>query len=234
MPLSCCADRSEGFSLVDNALYHVMLDGRRVGPYDRRTIVGMRIKKTLTSEHVLIGANGSQLTVRDLVRRQEDGNEPFEPSRSGSYSVVQAVHSAWLAEVQGRGFDIPAFKGEVEVRVQTKALRIAGRYRSGFGWKEGRIKVPVHDVVHARLRGSVADIWLRHTENKPLQRLGLELFTPESAAEFVQSLPHATPWTGAEPRKGRPPGAHPLVWGAIIGSTLLVGGILVWALTRPV
>lgn len=28
------------------SIYHVLLEGRTVGPYDRRTIVGMRIKKT--------------------------------------------------------------------------------------------------------------------------------------------------------------------------------------------
>jgi len=35
---------------VDQTIYHVLLEGRKVGPYDRRTIVGMRIKKTLTSD----------------------------------------------------------------------------------------------------------------------------------------------------------------------------------------
>lgn len=218
---------------MDDALYHVMLEGRPVGPYDRRTIVGMRIRKTLTSDHVLVGTDGGQLTVGDLVRKPK-GAAGFEPSRSGSYSVVQAVHAAWLAEVEGRGFPIPAFQGELEVRVQTKALRIAGRYRRGFRWKEGRVKVPVQDVVHARVRGSVADVWLRPGEGRPLQRLGLELFTPESAAELVQSLPGATPWQGAEPRKAPPPGTHPLLWGAVIGTTIVVGAILVWVMIRRV
>ena len=43
---------------VDKPVYHVLLDGRRVGPYDRRTIVGMKVRKTLSSKHVLVGADG--------------------------------------------------------------------------------------------------------------------------------------------------------------------------------
>ena len=53
---------------MDNPVYHVVLEGRTIGPYDRRTIVGMRIKKTLTSEHTVVTADGVQLTVGDLLK----------------------------------------------------------------------------------------------------------------------------------------------------------------------
>src|SRR4029453_7832312 len=55
---------------LDRSIYHVLLEGRTVGPYDRRTIVGMRIKKALASDHVLIGADGDRLTVADLIHRR--------------------------------------------------------------------------------------------------------------------------------------------------------------------
>ena len=63
---------------MENARYHVLLEGRRVGPYDRRTIVGMRIKKALTSADVLVTAEGGQLTVgaENVVTR---GRNPFSP-----------------------------------------------------------------------------------------------------------------------------------------------------------
>ena len=45
-------------------MYHVVLEqGRTLGPFDRRTIVGMRIKKALTSKHVLVDSAGTRLTV---------------------------------------------------------------------------------------------------------------------------------------------------------------------------
>jgi hypothetical protein len=175
---------------VDQTIYHVLLEGRTVGPYDRRTIVGMRIKKTLSSEHVLIGTDGAQLTVADLIRQRRP--TPFNPERSGSFSVVQATYAASLLEVEGRGMDIPRFKGEIEARVQGEVLRLAGRFRRGLGCKEDRVKIVLKDVVHARVRNSQVELWLRTGKAEKLQRLALELFTPEAAGELVQWLPAAT------------------------------------------
>ena len=100
-----------------------------MGPYDRRTIVGMRIKKALTSDHVLIGADGGRMKVADLIHRPRPAS--FNPERSGSFSLVQATYAASLLHVEGRGMDIPRFKGEIEARVQSDVLRLAGRFRKG-------------------------------------------------------------------------------------------------------
>jgi hypothetical protein len=178
---------------VDQPLFHVLLEGRKVGPYDRRTIVGMRIKKTLTSDHVLIGVDGTQLTVADLIGRPAP--KPFNAERSGSFSIVHATFPASLLEVEGKGVDIPAFKGEIEARVQADVLRLAGRFRHGLGWKEDRIKLTLKDVVHARVKGTQVELWLRGADNKgPLQRVCLELFTPEAAGDLVEWFTSATPY----------------------------------------
>lgn len=219
---------------MDDPVYHVVLQGRKVGPYDRRTIVGMRIKKTLTSDHVVITSDGVQLTVADLVKDRARDNS-FQPNRSGSYSLVQATYSASLLEVEGAGLAIPVFKDEIEARVQSDVLRLAGRFRQGLGWKEDRVKIPLSLIIHARVRATLVDLWLRPEGQKDFQRLSLELFTPEAAGEFVDWLPSATPWPhgaakGAASR--RPSGAHPLLWGAVVGTVVVVGAILVWVLAR--
>lgn len=215
-------------------MYHVLLDGQMVGPYDRRTIVGMRIKKTLTSDHVLVTSDGVQFTVGDLLKKRH-AEPPFAPDRSGTYSLVQATYIASLLEVEGRGLDIPEFKGEMEARVQGDVLRIAGRFRQGLGWKEDRVKLPMADIQHARVRGSIVDLWLRREKGTGFQRVTLQLFTPEAAGEFVEWLPRATPWPGAADagarKKSRLRGsAHPLLWGAVVGSILVVTGVLLWVL----
>jgi hypothetical protein len=218
---------------VENPLYHVLLEGRTVGPYDRRTIVGMRIKKALTSADVVVAASGVRLTVGDLVRKE--GPDPsFEPSHSGSYSVVQAQHTAALVQAEEGAFAIPLFKGEVEVRVQTKALRLAGRHRVGRAWKDDRVKIPLECIAHARARGSLVDVALRAGAGEPLQRIGLELFTPEAAADLVACLHPAAPWPdGAAPLARKTPrGPHPMTWAAVVGTALVVGTVLVWVLTR--
>jgi hypothetical protein len=230
---------------LSDAVYHVVLDGQRVGPYDRRTIVGMRIKKTLTSDHIVITADGVQFTVGDLVKNR-NGAPPFQADRSGTYSLVQATYTASLVEVEGRGIAIPEFKGEVEARVQNDVLRIAGRYRQGLGWKEDRVKLPLAAIAYARVRGTLVDLWLRRAGEAGFQTVCLELFSPESAGEFVDWLPNAAPWPGSaaaaaatatatktKPAKARTAGrAHPLLWGAVVGTVLVVTALLMWVVLR--
>lgn len=221
---------------LNRPVYHVLLEGRRVGPYDRRTIVGMRIKNTLTSDHVVVTSDGVQLTVADLVRERDNN---FQPNRTGSYSLVLGTYTASLIEAQA-GTGVPAFKGEMEARVQRDVLRLSGRFRQGLGWKEDRVKIPLDSIIHARVRGSLVDLWLRSEAKAPLRYLTLELFMPESAGEFVDWLPKATSWPGGEPAPAstRPAPANggglPLTWIAVIGTVLIVAGVAIWLLLhRP-
>jgi hypothetical protein len=225
---------------VENGVYHVLLEGRRIGPYDRRTIIGMRVKKALTSEHVLVGADGMQLTVAELVRQGQQADSSFGPSEmsrlSSSYSVVQGIHAARLLEVEGKGHTIPPFKGELEVRVQTKVLRVSGRYREGLAWKEDRVKFPLQDIAHARLRGTVVDMWMRVPDRAGMQRVRLDLLTHEAAGDLAESLPFAAPWPGSEPLAGRPQtgasAVHPMLWALLVTAAIAVGGVLVWMLAH--
>jgi hypothetical protein len=219
---------------VDEPVYQVLLEGRAIGPYDRRTIVGMRIKKALTSDHVLIRSDGTQLTVKELVNiRPRD--KTFQPTRSGSYSVVQATFPASLLGVQGAGMSIPPFKGEIQARVQSRHLRLAGRFRSGLRSKEDRVKLPLDEIVHARVRASIVDLWQRTQGQQGFLRLTLELFTPEAAGEFVEWLPRATPWPQPDTQPAalaQPKAAFPMVWVAAIGAAVLVSGLLAFVLSR--
>lgn len=167
-----------------------------VGPYDRRTIVGMRIKHMLTGDHLLVASGGSQLTVRDLIGAGPTAAAPRGRSETGGR--VQASFTAMLLDATRRGFAIPRFKGEVEVRVQADALRLAGRYRRLLRWRDGRIKLPLKDIAHARANGPRTDLWLQPEGSSRLQRLGLYLFTAEAAAELAACL---------APAAGQP--AHP-------------------------
>lgn len=211
---------------MDQTVYHVLLEGRTVGPYDRRTIVGMRIKKALTSEHVLIGTHGAQLTVADLIGQKPASS--FNPSRSGSFSVVQAAYPASLVQAQRGGADIPRFRGEVELRIQGDLLRVAGRYRRGFGWKEDRVKIALKDIAHARVTGSLVELWLRTGKAGALKRLGFELFTPESAGELVDWLPSAAPWPQhtALAAASAPSKVPHALWIAIIGVAVVAALML--------
>jgi len=209
---------------LEETLYHVQLEGRTVGPYDRRTIVGMRIKRALTSATVLIGVDGSRLTVADLLGKRRPGD--FSPSRSGSYSVVKATYTTAMTALKARGAGIPFFRGEMEARVQGDVLRLAGRFRQGFAWKEDRVKLPLRDIVHARVRGSLVDLWLRAGRGgRKLHRMTLELFTPESAGQFVDWLPQAKSYPSGGGVSALPMPTVMLV--AALGILLAVGFVLI-------
>ena len=217
------------------SIYHVLLEGRTVGPYDRRTIVGMRIRNTLTSDHVLINMQGSQLTVANLIEKRPAG--AFNPNRSGSFARVQAIYSMSLIETQGRGRRIPKFKGELEARIQGDVLRIAGPARRLLRWHDERIKLMLKDVIHARVQGSRVDLALRNDRNDRLQAIALELFTPEAAGELLAWLPVATPFAPAEAESAvsSPFRAAKGLWVAVLGITLVVAlmlAVLVLLLSR--
>lgn len=220
------------------SVFHVLLEGRTVGPYDRRTIVGMRIKKALTSAHVLVNARGAQLTVAELI--QDRSAAPFNPNRSSSFSKVQATYSASLIECRGRGLAIPQFRGEVEARVQGEVLRLSGRCRGALRWKDDRVKILLVDVVHARVRSSQVDMWLRNGQDARLQQIALELFTPEAASELVAWMPALTPLPPALASQRTAAWRSPLSTGktlaiAVVGIALVVGLMLImlgFALSR--
>lgn len=174
---------------MDQPNYHVLLDGRTVGPYDRKTIVGMRIKRMLTGDHLLVAADGTRLTVRELV-----GGPSAKRNASASAartSPVLGTYTGILMEGARRGVPVPAFKGELEVRVHTDVLRLAGRRRRGLRWKDDRVKLPLADVAHARARGPRVDLWLQAAGSKRLQCVALHMFTAEAAAELLACLPPA-------------------------------------------
>jgi hypothetical protein len=227
---------------VENRVYHVVHEGGRLGPFDRRTIVGMKVKKALAASDVLVGADGVEITVAELVRQGQAVDGGFVMSGDASQapaanrSPVRGIHAATLLTVESGGYRVPPFKGEVEVRVQSQALRISGRFREGLGWREDRVKFALQDIAHARLRGTVVDLWVRTQEHPALQCMSLDLQHPESAGELAESLSHAAPWPGSEPLAGRSQEAasamHPMVWTAVVGTALVVLAVFVWVLTR--
>jgi hypothetical protein len=173
---------------MEGQLFHVLLDGKRVGPYDRRTILGMRVKKALLPGHQLLDAQGNRMTVEDLL-----GEVGTESPRTRPPAVGTLTFAATFRSVRGRGHDIPAFKGQVEVRVQSDVLRIAGRYRKGLGWREDRVKLPLDDVQHASAMGTDVDVALAGAQGGTFQWVTLTMDSEAAAREFAASLPARKP-----------------------------------------
>ena len=223
---------------MESLAYHVLHDGRRMGPYDRRTIVGLRIKKTLTSADQLEASDGSRLSVAELIGRQPAASQ-FNALVTGSYTSARHICSASLVESEPGAVEIQPFQGEVEVRVHADLLRIAGSYRIGRAIKDGRVKLPLKDIAFVRSAGSRVDLWLVAGEGSapsvPLQRLALDLFSEESAADLVHWLPDARPWPHGDatsfPKARSKASLSPWLWPAAVG-VALVAVLLVWIVLR--
>jgi len=225
----------EGGNLEPKA-YHVLHEGRRMGPYDRRTIVGLRIKKTLSSAHQLEASDGSRLTVAELLGRPAP-NEDFNAMHSGAYSSARHTCNGGFIDADAGRIDIPGFRGEVEVRIHPEFVRIAGSYRVGRAIKDGRVKLPLKDIAFARRTGSRVDLWMRGDGPAvPLQRLALDMFSDEAAIELLHWLPDAQSWphgdSGTAPSPRPNASVSPLLWAAVIGIALVAGFVLWVALRR--
>ena len=224
--------------------YHVVLEGQRVGPYDRRTIVGMRIKQTLSSSDVLVASDGTELSVADLLgkRSESTGSSPpagFNPSHSGTFSLAQATYSASLIGVSGRGLAIPDFRGEMEVRVHSDVLRLAGRVRRLMDARETRVKIPLGLIRQAQAQGSRVDLWLRPsmavvvTPDTPLQRVSLDMFSLESARELLALLPSVPGPDAAQSQAANMPATRALItWGGLIAVLLVIVVVVLTLLFR--
>jgi hypothetical protein len=230
-------ERAKKMKSNNNLKYHVLLEGCRVGPYDRRTIVGMRIKETLSSEHVLVDPLGAKLTVGDLLGSPAS----FNPSQSGAFSIVQGTYPAALTGVSGRGLRIPKFVGEMEVRLHSDVLRLAGRYRQAFRQHDTRIKIPLGLITRAQAQGSRVDLWLRSgsevvvTKDLRLQRLSLDLFSKESAREFLAALPQVPGPDLAQSQAVNMPASRAfLAWGAGIAAVGVIVVVLLMLMLRRV
>jgi hypothetical protein len=204
---------------LDETLYHVMLEGRQVGPYDRRTIIGMRVRKALADDSVLIDAQGRRATVAELVRG-ERAAQPFDATRSGTYSSVKAGYEAELMACDRAG-PLPRFEGPLEVRVQSAVLRIAGRLKG----KDDRVKIPYADVAHIRVKDRFVELWLKG-EGKRLQAVTLALYSPELATEFAQWLTDASPPPAAVVTAARVPVPYGIVIG-VAGAVIAIVGVVI-------
>lgn len=209
--------------------FHVLAQGQPLGPYDRRTIVGMCIRQTLSEGDVLLDASGNRLTVGDLLTRQPA--QAFEPQRTGSFSVVRAVYAGCLLDVEGDGLAIPSFQGEVEVRLQVDVLRLSGRFRRWLRWREDRVKLPLQRMEQVRQDGSRIVLGLRHAAGQPLQVVRLELFSSDAAADLVRQLP-ASQVTTATAGVFAPAPATSALWVAVAAGSFVAAVLVAVLLLR--
>lgn len=205
---------------VMETLYHVVLEGQSLGPYDRRTIIGMRAKNALAADSVLIDSDGRRVTVEELM---QPGRDDF--SLSGTFSIVKARFDAHIAACEKGA--LPGYEGEIEVRVQPGILRVAGRLKG----KDDRVKIALGDIPYARARDAFAELWIR-SGGGALQAVSLQMPSAEAAKELLKWLPDATRPTPEVIVAGRTTLPLAVVAGVAGAVLAIVGVVLVLVLKR--
>lgn len=194
------------FLLVSND--NGVLTGARVGPYDKRTVVGMRIKKLLHNDQMLISEAGEQISVGELVRRRTRVDSVMQASSVDSisnlmptFTVSHVVPLDYIASAHD-------LRGLGEVRLQFDVLRVVGPVRKGFSEKDARIKIELERIVNIHLTGDRLDMLLLGIDGPgtPMQTLAMEFMDGGKAREFQSALPNRSKtvaWPKAPARIGR-------------------------------
>jgi hypothetical protein len=132
--------------------YLILLPDKQVGPFDRRTIIGMRIKKLLDNNAPLRRSDGLGLTVAQLMM------DRFEMADAQGPSAAEGVMASGLLPTFAVDFGgnwcsagAMGFVGKGELRFQGDVLRISG-LRKGplFSSRQDRVKLPMAAITSAK------------------------------------------------------------------------------------
>jgi hypothetical protein len=182
--------------------YRITLNGKQLGPFDRRTVVGMRAKKLLGNNVVVLRSDGLSMTVAQLMMdrlEQADAqggvHHPAGAPASGLWPTFAVdFGGSWLrAGALG-------FVGRGELRFQGDVLRLAGKRKtSWFSSKHERMKLSMHTV--ASVSASAKDACVLELVGKPEQPfvkkagqhpVQLRLDDMDAAAELLELMQTAT------------------------------------------
>ncbi len=141
--------------------YHLSIGDRPLGPYDRRTIVGMRIKNLIESNISLRRSDGHQMTVEQLLA---DRFEMADSDSLKSQAVSPPASGIWPTFLMNCGGNLMkpgalGFIGKGELRFQGDHLRLTANRKSGLiSTRQARTKLPFNALLSATVHPSQADV----------------------------------------------------------------------------
>jgi hypothetical protein len=132
--------------------YLLLVGERQLGPYDRKTIVGMRIKKLIDNELPIKRSDGHRMTVAQLVADRFEMTDAETLDRQAASPPASGIWPTFLMNCGGSLIKPGAFGfiGKGELRFQGDFLRLTANRKSGFmSTKSERIKLPLKAMVSA-------------------------------------------------------------------------------------
>jgi hypothetical protein len=141
--------------------YHLLVGERQLGPYDRKTIVGMRIKKLIDNNLQVKRSDGHAMTVAQLLA---DRFEMMDAESLHKQAVSPPASGIWPTFLINCGGSLIkpgalGFIGKGELRFQGDHLRISANRKSGFvSTRQERTKMPLSALVSATAHAKLAHV----------------------------------------------------------------------------
>jgi hypothetical protein len=133
--------------------YHLLLGSKPLGPYDRRTVVGMRIKKLIDNEMRVRRSDGHEMSVAQLLADRFEMADAQSLQRQAVAPPASGIWPTFLIDCAGSFMKPGAlgFIGKGELRFQGDHLRITANRKSGFmSTRSERVKLPIVAIASAQ------------------------------------------------------------------------------------
>jgi hypothetical protein len=178
--------------------YHLLVGDRQLGPYDRRTIVGMRIRNLIDNELPVKRSDGHRMTVAQLLADRFEMADAESLQKQAASPPASGFWPTFLMDCGGSMMKSGAlgFIGKGELRYQGDFLRLSANRKSGFvATRLERVKVMMSDLISATSHaqdGSILVLQLKPshrvegvTGNAPAL---IKLDDPESVKELIELI----------------------------------------------
>ncbi len=132
--------------------YQLLVGNKQLGPYDRKTVVGMRIKKLIDNELQTRRSDGHLMTVAQLLADRFEMADAESLHQQATSPPASGIWPAFLIDCGGSLIKPGAigFIGKGELRFQGDHLRITANRKAGFvSTKVERMKLPLVSLASA-------------------------------------------------------------------------------------
>jgi hypothetical protein len=132
--------------------YQLLVGERQLGPYDRRTIVGMRIKNLIDNNLQVKRSDGHTMTVAQLLADRFEMADAESLHKQATSPPASGIWPAFLMDCGGSLMKPGAlgFIGKGELRFQGDHLRITANRKAGLvSTKTDRLKLPLISLAAA-------------------------------------------------------------------------------------
>jgi hypothetical protein len=180
--------------------YSLFVNGRHLGPYERRMIVGMRVKKIVTDDQLVQREDGLDMTVAELLEdRLEAKRHLHAPHEAGVESRLGAASSGMWPQFSVRYGGGPVkpgalgFNGAGQISYQGDLLCFKGNRRNAnLGMSRQEERLPVGAIASSFTDGCFIEILLKPGQvinpgDQPLP-VRIECVTEHEASELWELL----------------------------------------------